>query len=59
MKPEDVQKYDQASAFIAEAMPPFWRQLFDGCVKEGFSEDQALQLVKAHLFASAGGKLER
>lgn len=46
-------KLDQASATLVEMFPPLWRQLYDGCAKEGFSDSESLELVKAYILSQA------
>lgn len=38
---------DQATAFLAENVPPMLRKFFLNCVNEGFTEQQAMELTKA------------
>lgn len=45
MKPEDVSKFDEASACIAEQYPPFYGRLYLNCVKEGFTDEQAMRIL--------------
>lgn len=40
---------DQAKAEIEEVLPGMWWGLYNGCVKEGFTELQAIDLVKAFI----------
>ena len=40
---------DQSSALLAEMLPPLWWGLYRACVDEGFTESQALELVKTYL----------
>ena len=45
---------DQASAFVTDNFPKLWYGLFARCIKEGFSEPQALELVKSYIEATLG-----
>lgn len=56
MKPEDVNNFDQSSAFIAESLPPLWRRLYLNCISQGFNDNQAMELTVAYVFASSGGR---
>ena len=47
--PKKQAEMDQMSSTIAELCPPLWRALFKGCCREGFSEEQSLELVKAFI----------
>lgn len=46
---------DQATAVVAETMPPMWRRIYLRCIEEGFSEDQALLLVRTYIAAFGFG----
>jgi hypothetical protein len=39
---------DQAQAALAEYLPSLWN---DACIREGFSEEQALVLVKTYILS--------
>ena len=45
---------DQASAFVTDNFPKLWYGLFTRCKEEGFSEPQALELVKSYIEATLG-----
>ena len=45
--------YEQAEALLVELFPPLWRQLYDGCVKQGFTEEQSLALLKAYILSQS------
>jgi hypothetical protein len=49
--PEKSAKLDQAIAECGETMPLIWRTLYLNCVVAGFSESQALDLVKAYIIS--------
>jgi hypothetical protein len=49
---EDQAKIDQATALIAELCPPHWRRLYQNCMREGFSENQAFELVKTYILGT-------
>lgn len=40
---------DQAMAMMNEMFPGMIKGLFDGYKKEGFTEEQAFELVKTHI----------
>ncbi len=48
---KDIAKMDQAGAFLGDCLPKLWRRLYLGCIGEGFTEWQAIELVKAYLVA--------
>jgi hypothetical protein len=53
---DDVGKFDQGAAFIGDNLPPLWRRIYVSCVEAGFLPHEAMELLKAYIFASAGGK---
>lgn len=42
---------DQSRAAIIEVFPSIWRGLYLACVKEGFSELEAMELVKTYILS--------
>lgn len=49
MTPEqanDMRKMDEALTFMSDNYPRLWKRLFDNSVKEGFTEAQAMELLK-------------
>lgn len=44
---------DQAIAVVSELCPAMWWQLYQGCVKEGFSAEQALELVQTYIWSTS------
>lgn len=52
LDPKEAAKMDQAMAAVTEMFPPLWRGLYTRLVSQGFSEFQALELVKAYITAS-------
>lgn len=51
---DDVSRFDQSAAFMGDSFPPLWRRLYEGCIAAGFTEEQALALVKVYIFSMAG-----
>ena len=49
LDPEKRAMIDQNIAEIAEGWPTVWHKLYLGCVEEGFTELQAMELVKAFI----------
>lgn len=57
MTPEEAKKlreYDEAQTFLVDRFPSLWKGLFRNCVKEGFTETQAMDLVKAYILSTGG-----
>jgi hypothetical protein len=55
----DEANFDQSAAFMGDNFPPLWWRLFTKMIDEGFTPDQALALLRAYIFATLGGKLEK
>ena len=49
--PKQQADLDQAAAFLAEAIPPTCRSIYTGLIQEGFTEAQAMDLVKTWLMS--------
>lgn len=49
------QRLEQSSAMIAENMPPFWRRLYLNCKSEGFTEQQAMSILRTYIRALFAG----
>lgn len=45
---------DQSIAFFVDFVPTTWRRLYVRLVEEGFTEQQALELVKTYIMANCG-----
>jgi len=43
--------FDQGIAAMMELWPPMWRQLFDRLKEEGFTEQQAMDLLKTYILS--------
>lgn len=46
LDPKQIHEMEQASAAMAESLPPLWWQLYESCKKQGFNDQQSLELVK-------------
>lgn len=55
IEPKQIAELDQALRLAADSMPPLWRRLYHNCVSEGFTEDQAMQLVKTFIISQGIG----
>lgn len=49
--PEESAKFDQSSAFIADSFPETWWRMFSNLKNKGFSEEQALDILKTYITA--------
>ena len=45
-------EFDQTIALLAEIYPNQWRRMYLGLVKEGFTESEAMELLKSYITAS-------
>lgn len=43
--------FDQAKSTLAETFPPWWRELYVSCIREGFSEEESMDLVKTYILS--------
>lgn len=46
LDPSLIAIWDQRAQYVGEVLPLFWRRIFDGCVDQGFSEQQSLDLLR-------------
>lgn len=56
---KNLARFDQAMAMLADNLPPLWRRMYERMLEVGFAEDQAMSLLRAYVFAAAGGRLEK
>jgi hypothetical protein len=52
LDPKEQAKFDQSAAALAEVLPSAWKQLYDGLMKEGFTEEQTMRLLSVWIFAN-------
>lgn len=57
MTPDDVAKFEQGLAMIAENMPPHWRRMFINLKNEGFKDEEAMRLLIAYICKDGNMKL--
>jgi hypothetical protein len=58
MTPEQAKiqrELDESATLLTSSMPPLYWGLYQGYIKEGFTEAQAFELIKVHLSASVSG----
>jgi hypothetical protein len=58
MSLEDSQKWDQASALLADTWPPHVRRMYLAYIEQGFTEAQSFELVRTQVFVVLGGRWE-
>jgi len=51
LDPQIQAEFDQSAKLLGDNLPPLWKKLFDGCIKEGFTEIQAMELVKTYIMS--------
>ena len=49
---------DQSFEMMVEIFPPLWRGLFEGCREKGFTEEQAMELVKTYILSQGSNKID-
>ena len=49
LDPKVLAEFDQASQLVAETIPPLLYRLYVNLVDEGFTSEQAMDLVKSYL----------
>jgi len=47
----DIHAMDQGTEFVGEFFPPLLWKLYKGCVRKGFTSEQAIELTKTYLYA--------
>jgi hypothetical protein len=57
MNPRKRQQLEQDMAEMGEILPQGWWTLYRGNLERGFEPAQALALVQAHIFGSAGNPI--
>ena len=53
MTPQQKAEFDQKLAEHREILPGIWWALYSGSVEKGFSEEQAMDLLKTHILVTA------
>ena len=51
LSPKQRSEIEQDIATMRDIYPRTWRQLFLGCVKEGFTPAQSMDLVKTYILS--------
>lgn len=59
MDNQQISQFDQASALLADGLPPLWRRMYERMLEVGFDEVQAIRLLQTYIFAAMGGRMER
>lgn len=54
-KTKDLQRLEQGFATLGDIYPPLWRRMYGNCISEGFSEMQAMELVKTWILSQGSG----
>ena len=56
---DDLSKTDQSMAIIADTFPRFWWRMYSNCKAEGFTDEQAFDLVALYIKYVLGGQTKR
>ena len=51
LDPKKQAEYEQGTAALIEMLPPLWRGLYIGCVEQGFTGQDALDLVRTYIMS--------
>ena len=46
-------KIDQGQAFLIEYLPKTWYGIYKNCIREGFTEEQTMSLLKSYVASLA------
>ena len=49
MTPEEQSKFEQGVAMLGDTLPPLWWRLYCNCKEQGFTEEQAMLLLRTHI----------
>jgi hypothetical protein len=44
--------WEQSSTALSDMFPPLWKALYDKCIAEGFTEAQAMELLKVFILSN-------
>lgn len=53
MTPSDQAKFDQATAALSDMLPTLWRGIYQGCINQGFTPEQSMELLIAYIATQA------
>jgi hypothetical protein len=53
-----LHQLEQSLAAVAENFPPTWRRMYLNLIAEGFSEEQAMELMRAYVHGLGNGRLQ-
>ncbi|MCL2120008.1 MAG: hypothetical protein FWH27_16445 [Planctomycetaceae bacterium] len=51
---KDLHDMYQSTSFVVDNLPRLWYGLYRQCVKQGFNESQAMELVKVYINTTLG-----
>ena len=54
MSPKEQNEFDQASAAMADSLPPLFRRMFVNLNKEGFDQKQSMEILKTWIRTTFG-----
>lgn len=49
---KESQKFDQGAAFLGDALPALWWRMYNNMLLSGFSEEQAMSLLRTYVKAA-------
>jgi hypothetical protein len=54
---KDISDMEQARAFVVDNFPSLWYGLFEACKTEGFTEDQAMDILKIYISTTLSNRI--
>ena len=50
---KDRCELEQSMALLSEVLPRCWRGLYDGMIEQGFTEDQAMKILRSCVYGQS------
>jgi hypothetical protein len=44
-------EFEQATSYLANQLPSFWKRMYDKCQEQGFSKQESLLLVNTYILS--------
>lgn len=51
LTPEQQRQFDEGAALLGDSLPGLWRRMYENCITHDFTEQQAIELVKAYILS--------
>lgn len=56
LSPKDLHDFEQSSAVISDFFPTLWWRMYQNLKSEGFTEEQAMQIICSYANGLGGGR---